>query len=530
MAPSVDPGTLRAWLHDGGEIAVLDVRDGGPYSRSHILVASSAPLAQFETTVPTLVPRKSTRVVLADDGDGQAERAAGMMAFAGYSDVHVLVGGNPAWERAGFLLFSGSGIISKAFGELVEHTLGTPSLEAETLAEWQRNGSPFMLFDSRPVAEYRTVSLPGAVDCPGAELVYRVPRAVTDPTVPVVINCAGRTRSIIGAQSLRDAGMSNPVYALKNGTMGWQLAGLETVHGASNIVPEPDDAGLDAAKSLAARVRERDAIPVVDLDGLRSMHADDSRTTYVFDVRQADAFERGHIPGSSSAPGGQLVQATDTFAAVRNAHIVLVDEHMVQSVMTAHWLQRMGWEVAVLGGAAAHMTETGPVTAAPLFPAPPGARALHPDEVAGMIADQSCTVVDVGESYWYRQGRVPGSYYAMRSMLCGALSRFGTDEPLVFCCTNGTVAPHAAGDAIGWGFTNVAWLAGGRNAWRRAGCAVETIGDDDDERLLTPTDDMWYPPWARKEGVTEAMMQYLTWEVGLLESVSQETYVRFSLR
>jgi len=33
---------------------------------------------------------------------------------------------------------------------------------------------------------------------------------------------------------------------------------------------------------------------------------------------------------------------------VRNARIVVVDEHMVQSVMTAHWLARMGWEVHVL--------------------------------------------------------------------------------------------------------------------------------------------------------------------------------------
>lgn len=529
MTGVVDATTLRQWLHDGDEIAVLDVRDGGPYSRSHILVASSAPLAQLETAVPALVPRRSTRTVLVDDGDNEAARAAGLMERAGYGEVHVLGGGNPAWESAGFLLFSGSGIISKAFGEMVEHVLDTPAIDADTLAAWQRDGTRFHLFDSRPVAEYRTVSLPGATDCPGAELVYRVPHVVPDPNVPVVVNCAGRTRSIIGAQSLRDAGLPNPVYALRNGTMGWQLAGFDTVHGASNVVPPPGGSGLEAARELAAGVRARSAIRTIDADTLRGMLADTARTTYLFDVRQADEFERGHVPGSTNAAGGQLVQATDTFVAVRNARIVLIDEHMVQSVMTAHWLSRMGWDVSVLRDAAPLMTETGAAAAGALFGHDDRAPSITPEELSAMLAYKSCTVVDVGESYWYRQGRIPGSWYAMRSQLHDALGRFDRGRRIVFCCTSGSVAPYAAGDALALGFTDVAWLMGGRNGWRRAGHPVETIGDDDDEKLLTATDDMWYPPWARKEGVTEAMMQYLTWEVGLLETVSQETYVRFSL-
>ena len=529
MPGNVDAQLLREWLHDGDEIAVLDVRDGGPYSRSHILVASSAPLAQLETSVPALVPRRSTRTVLVDDGGNEAVRAAALMERAGYTDLHVLVGGNPAWESAGFLLFSGSGIISKAFGEMVEHELDTPAIDPDTLAKWQRDGTRFHLFDSRPMAEYRTVSLPGAADCPGAELVLRVPQQVDDPTVPVVVNCAGRTRSIIGAQSLRDAGLANPVYALRNGTMGWQLAGLTPVHGASNIVPEPGADGVAAAKEMANSVLRRGAVRTIDGDDLRRMLDDPSRTTYVFDVRQADAFERGRVPGSTHAAGGQLVQATDTFAAVRHARIVLVDEHMVQSVMTAHWLRRMGWDVAVLRDAARMMTASGLAVGATLMPPHPDAREVPAAELSAMLEDGACTVIDVGESYWYRQGRIPGSFYAMRSCLRDATAGLDHSRRTVFCCTSGSVAPYAAGDAIALGFTDVAWLSGGRNAWRRAGLATESIGDEDDGLLLSATDDMWYPPWARKEGVTEAMMQYLTWEVGLLDTVSLETYVRFTL-
>jgi rhodanese-related sulfurtransferase len=250
----------------------------------------------------------------------------------------------------------------------------------------------------------------------------------------------------------------------------------------------------------------------------------------VFDVRQADAFEKGHHPGSVHAAGGQLVQATDTYAAVRNARIVVVDEHMVQSVMTAHWLAQMGWEVHVLESSADLLTETGPHRIDPLVT--PG------DEVSRVTADQlaewkdrgPCMVVDVGESYWYREGRIPGSFYSMRTRLDSSLTRFRYDERLVFCCSDGRFAPFAAADARRMGFDHVHALEGGRNAWRRAGHPTERIGEDTDDLVLSETDDMWYPPWARKEGVNEAIMQYLTWETGLLEPVSRETYITFTVR
>jgi rhodanese-related sulfurtransferase len=527
---TVKPDTLWEWLHDGGEIVVADVRDGGPFARAHILAAASIPLAQIEVLAPVMVPRRSTRTVLVDDTGVLSSRAAGILEAHGYTDLWVLGGGQDAWEASGRQVFSGSGIISKAFGEMVEHDLDTPRIEAAELREWLSSGREMVLVDARPMAEFRTVSLPGGVDCPGAELVYRVPGLLSSPDTPVVVNCAGRTRSIIGAQSLRNAGIPNPVFALKNGTMGWQLAGFGAVSGSSEMVPEPGDGGRAAARALADAVRERHRVSVIDAGTLAAFLADPTRTTYVFDVRQADAFEKGHHPGSVHAAGGQLVQATDTYAAVRNARIVVVDEHMVQSVMTAHWLAQMGWEVHVLESSADLLTETGPHRIDPLVT--PG------DEVSRVTADQlaewkdrgPCMVVDVGESYWYREGRIPGSFYSMRTRLDSSLTRFRYDERLVFCCSDGRFAPFAAADARRMGFDHVHALEGGRNAWRRAGHPTERIGEDTDDLVLSETDDMWYPPWARKEGVNEAIMQYLTWETGLLEPVSRETYITFTVR
>lgn len=528
MRGAVHATTLRAWLNDGGELAVIDIRDGGPYSREHILVATNIARSSFETQFRRLVPRQSVRTVLTDgDGSGLVE-AATFLAQHGYSNVHVLEDGNAGWVSAGFALRSGSNIVSKVFGEMVEEKCSTPHIDAGTLSSWMAEGRPFHLFDVRPLAEYRTVSIPGATNCPGMETVLRIPHLLDDPTIPVVVNCAGRTRSIIGAQTLRESGILNPVFALENGTMGWQLHGLDPDQGQSNILDEPLGDDLDEARRCARAFAERNKVPHVAVAQLNSWLSDDSRTTYVFDVRLADAFARGRYPGSINAPGGQLIQSTDTFAAVRNARVVVVDELGVQSVMTVHWLRRMGWDAWVLEDPGNYLTEHGPESVRLLTDPDPRVISVSPEELRTLMERQACTVVDVGESYWYRQGRIPGSYYAMRSALATALSSFNREQMIVLCCSNGSQAPFAAGDALSLGFGRVGALVGGRSAWRAVGGDVETIGTADDNFLLTPTEDMWYPPWARAEGAREAMAEYLSWEVGLVERLRDEEYLHFA--
>lgn len=524
----VDATTVRSWLNDGGEIAVVDVREGGPYARGHILVSTNIPRSKFETTVARLLPRRSVRLVLVDDDGSRLDEPARFLESCGYSAVHVLDRGNTGWTDAGFRLHSGSNIVSKVFGEIVEETCGTPHIEARTLESWMSQGRPFHLFDVRPLAEYRTVSIPGATNCPGMETAVRIPALLEDESIPIVVNCAGRTRSIIGAQTLRDAGVTNPVFALKNGTMGWQLEGLEPDHGRSNMVGEPFGDDLGDVRRAMSEFAARNRVDFVDFATVQTWLADESRTTHLFDVRLGEAHAFARIPGSINAPGGQLIQTTDTFVAVRNARLVLVDEIGVQAVMTAHWLSRMGWDVHVLADAVDHFTESGEPVETLLVEPDPRVAHVEIDELRELLAAHACVVIDVGESYWWRQGRIPGSHYAMRSELGPALERFDRTTTLVFCCSNGSVSPFAAGDALALGFDNVAVLAGGRAAWRRAGGDTEVVGDGDDDRLLTATDDMWYPPWARAEGAREAMAEYLSWEVGLVDRLRDEEYLHFA--
>ena len=232
---------LRAMLADGGELALIDLREELPFSERHLLWARSVPLSRLELRILQLVPRRTTRIVLCDDGDGLCERAAAVLAAGGYTDVSTLAGGVAAWAAAGHEVFSGVNVPSKAFGEFIEHVSATPSISADELDRLMRAGTDMVVLDSRPFDEYQRVSIPTATNVPGAELVLRVRDIAPSPQTLVVVNCAGRTRSIIGAQSLINAGLPNKVVALRNGTMGWQLAGFRCDSGNDKRAPAASD-------------------------------------------------------------------------------------------------------------------------------------------------------------------------------------------------------------------------------------------------------------------------------------------------
>ncbi len=322
------------------------MREEGVFARRHLLLAASAPLSRLEIRVPLLVPRRSTRVVLCDGNEGLAQRAAAVLACNGYTDVTMLAGGVDAWAAAGYEVYSGINVPSKAFGEFVEHHENTPRMPAQEIKARVDAGESVVILDSRPLAEYTKMSIPGGIDCPGAELAFRVHDLIPSPDTLVVVNCAGRTRSIIGAQSLINAGIANRVVALKDGTMGWHLAGFELARGQAHGAPPPTSAGLSAARASAARVAKRFGVRYIDVAKVAEF-ARETGSPHAVSLRRALSpknMRRDICTAPSTRPGGQLVQGTDAFAATRNARIVLIDDHGVRATMTASWLIQMGWQ------------------------------------------------------------------------------------------------------------------------------------------------------------------------------------------
>ena len=517
MLRPVSPAAIKAMLGDGAELALIDLREELTFSQNHLLWARSVPLSRIELHFAQLVPRRATRIVLIDGNDGLSARAADILGKAGYSDVSYLEGGVAAWAAAGFELFSGVHVPSKAFGEFIEHESGTPSVSADELNALIRAKTDMVVLDSRPYDEYSRISIPTGINVPGAELVLRVHDIAPSPGTLVVVNCAGRTRSIIGAQSLINAGVPNKVVALRNGTMGWHLAGLTCDHGKDARARAVSSATLAWAKSKTAEVARRFGIERINRAALARWQDDTARTLYIFDVRDPAEYARGHFPSALSAPGGQLVQATDLYAGTLQARIVLSDDNEVRAVMTASWLKQMGWkDVAVLPEAG---SETG-IPASPLLATPPADAAI---DVSKVLEIDDVTVIDLSRSPDYRKGHIPGAWFAIRSRLAQSFPKIALNSSVVLTSEDGVLAGLAVAEARALTKKPVYWLKGGNAAWAALGFPLSTDAKMADEPL-----DVWLKPYERAGDPKAAMNEYLSWEIDLLERIKRDATTNFT--
>jgi len=345
--PTVTAAHIRNALRLREEIALLDVRHEAIFAKGHPLFAANMAADRIALEAETRLPRKNLPIVVYDAGEGLAAVAIDRLTALGYSSVRELEGGLGAWQAAGYELFQDVNSYAKAFGELVESRRHTPSLSADEVSALMASDANIRILDVRRFDEYTTMNIPGSISVPGAELVLRAGRAAPDPDTTIIVNCAGRTRSIIGTQSLINAGVTNKVRALRNGTIGWTLAKQNLEHGSDRR----GEIGVFAGAEANARdVAYRAGVKRLTLDEMSPLRAQTRRTLYRFDVRTAEEYAAGHLPGFRHYPGGQLVQEIDMAAPVRGARIVLTDDKSVRADMTASWLAQMGWETYVLDG------------------------------------------------------------------------------------------------------------------------------------------------------------------------------------
>jgi rhodanese-related sulfurtransferase len=522
VAKAVEAKTLKAWLSESAEMALLDVRELGPYSEGHPFFAVPVPYSRFEIEVVRLVPRAGVRMVLFDGGEGIAEKAAERASGLGYTDVHVLTGGTPAWKAAGYTLYEGVNVPSKAFGEVIEIERHTPRITARELVAMKERGENMVIVDGRTWAEYRNFNIPGGISCPNGELPLRIDRLATDPKTKIVVNCAGRTRSIIGAQTLIDFGVKNDVVALENGTQAWWLEGLAVERGADRQAPGPAaDAALLAEKRRQARTHaDRHGVKFVSTAEVVAFIADAGRTTYLFDTREAAEYEAGHLPRFIHAPGGQLVQATDQWVGMRNARIVLAGAEMVRAPVTAAWLRQLGHDAYVLvedAGSAGALQAARPAPAPSFDAAAIAVREVSPQDVSALLWSGGGTALDLRASADYRKGHIPGSVWSIRPRVVSAVK--DKSAPVLLIADDPGLARLAARDLREAGASDVAVLRGGIAAWQADGQSLNASPDlpPDRERI-----DFIFHTLGRNEGNLDAARAYLAWEIALTDQLDAQ--------
>ncbi len=528
----IDAPQLKDWIHDDSELALLDIREHGQYGEDHLFFAVPLPYSVLELDIFRLVPVKSTRIVVYGDDSSPAivSAAVGVLFGLGYTQVFALRGGISAWKQAGYASFAGVNLPSKTFGEIAEHLYNTPSLPAAKLhAMLQDENADVIVLDGRPIEEYRKMSIPGAICCPNGELALRINELVPRPTTTVVINCAGRTRSIIGAQTLINLNIPNQVYALENGTQGWYLADLPLEHESNRLYPETiDEDARPALQERSARLVKKFQLKTVDAATVTSWLQAGTRNVFLCDVRTRNEYLQSMPAYVQHAPGGQLIQATDQYVGVRKSTIVICDVDGIRAPVVASWLKQLGWDVCLLTDP---QNLSGLPDPAKFAPELEHTATLDAARLGAFIRENTeAIILDVRSSQEYRKRHLKGALWAIRPTLLAQVDKCLTPTrpaPILLLGSGLGKLQILAHDLEHAGYTNI-------HVCTVTNKALEQTGLDTESSDNVPPDseciDYLFFVHDRHDGNKEAARKYLEWETNLVSQIDEQERNTFSIQ
>ena len=508
---SISVVNLVSSLKGSTELAVIDPREEGDFKHAHLFCASNLPFSSLELTIRKLVPLKHTPIVLVDDTSGPAMRAGHLLMTMGYTNLSILQGGNAAWHAEGYPLFSGVNVPGKAFGEYIEKFLAPPAIQARELQDRIAANESILLIDTRTPAEHADYCIPGAQLCPNGDLPIRALHRIDQHDGIVVTHCAGRTRSIIGAQSLIDLGVQKPVFALENGTIAWEEIGAKLEKGANRLLPDHPESRV-IGRQAVSRLNSDSPLSLLEEDEVICLQESQTRTTVLIDIRNPEDYANGQLKSSINVPAGQLIQNIDKYVVVRNARIVLIDDDGTRAQFAANWLGRMNYS-----DIAAHKIapQSPDVIEAAHSPA---AKLLDHEIVSNHL------IIDCRTSLKYKRNHIRGSMFLTRACLERDTAELPSTKPIALIADDIEYANLMARDLKTLGFTVDAIYALPRN-WESMTYQKETGF----ARLASPPNDMWYDA-EHLDNPAQAMREnrrYIEWEKALIDDLKDEPSISY---
>jgi len=347
MAKLITPENLIKIINGSDEFAIIDIRDYSDYLTGHLWLASRAPYPSLKARIQRLVPGYETRLILIDEDQSIGESAAEDLSEMGYKNVCILQGGMLHWKQSGYPIIEGDYVLAHSLGLQVEQVFGTTSITAIRLREKISCGENPLIVDTRDPSDFLNSSLPGSVNIPIADLIDQLPALVNNSDTEIILHCGGITRGIVGAQTLIDAGITNRIRWLEDGTSGWALAGGDLQPGDTNLSMATD---YDKTADTGLRFAHKFSLTYSTVSELTNWKLQNpGYTAYLIDIRSKPKYQAGHYTGAINVPGGELIGMTIDHIATFNARIyILGTPHGSDADITAVWMSRGGWRNVVI--------------------------------------------------------------------------------------------------------------------------------------------------------------------------------------
>src|SRR5665648_336153 len=521
---------MKDLLQSEEVFALIDVREKNEYESGQIFGATQVARSSLEFRMPVLVQMKNTKIILYSNYHERSLLAAKILERYGYSNVFYLEGGLNSWKIEEYPVVEGTHVVGKVFGEIVGDVRKTMTkISPKELRSWMQQNDNYIVLEVRPSeAVSITGSIPGAINIPGVELAIKITDYIEDGR-KIVTTCAGHTRGYISSATLNLMGIEQ-VYDLECGTLGWQLAGFDLEKGTPQG-PQPSMSSKKASDAFAERLVKKHNISLIDVKGLQDLlNNDGDRPTYLLDVRTVEEYEViGHIPNSTTIPGGQAIQNSDDFVAVHGANIVFICDNGTRSTITAYWYKETGYpNVYVLEGGLNAWTRQGnkldrgrsKVSPLGFQEAINVVEQNDPLTLKTMLDNHSeLLLIDVGSSRSFKSGHISGAHWVPRGRLEKRISQYAPNKEsfLVITCPDGINSILAAATLKELGYKRVSALNGGKNACRNIGipmvAGLEGIDPDD-----------WFV--FLSEYNLEEAKKYFAWEDSLIHLPEYTNYFK----
>ena len=482
--------------------ALIDTRERRPFVDGQWFGSINVPLSVLTRQITRLVPDRAFPIHLLDWQDDASQMAAERLKKLGYANVTRCKTERPEGFGAGFV--QGEFVWSKAFGEVVAHQVDLPEL---TPAEYLADHADALLFDVRPTAEYQQFTIPSSQSLPNSLMLGNM-EALKATGEMALLHCAGRTRSIIGACTLKAAGYDGPYAIFRGGTQAWQLDGHEREFNAQRLFageaadPAPVHAFLRRWGIRHQRVAASDLASFVESNS----------AALLFDVSNDAAKGEMAAHGIMRISGTNLVQQTDRSIARFHVPVILLDQGSgSRAAFAAYWLGTMGFQVQVvyLDGAleAGQQPQEDVQQAASPFEVL-GAQRLEDHLASGGLA------LDFRASSAYQTGHAKGSqWWNIGALLSGDQPEESEAGPVAIV---GEDIAHATEVAVILKARD--WPIAGVFAWQTTVLDPTQIAEGE---LVSPIDQSALFA-GRHHGNMQDSRDYLAWEEELPDQIEHE--------